>query len=305
MKQKLLLGILLFSILSLSSQTITVERSYRLFDGDRTGFYPVFNADGSLLAFTGDGYAGLDVFNFADGSVIHVTQEQGAGFDPVFTDDGRIFFRNVVRKDRLRFEGVQSFDLQTRTVREVIEPQRNLRRLQSFGNSVTVAVDDNRLLRASFQENSEPVSAVPYVWSDGQNLNIQRNGQSQRLNPVEGANGYIWATLSPNRQMISFIAVGKGAFISDLDGNIISSLGHFSAPVWFGDEFIVGMIDEDDGHVITGSRIVMKSIDGSVSQTLSPPNQIAMFPAASSAASKVAYNTADGIIYILELNIIR
>ena len=300
MKKNLLFGILFFSILSLSSQTITIERTYRLLDEGRTGFYPMFNTAGNFLIFTGDGYAGLNVFDFDNGTIIPVTEELGAGFNPVFTDDGRVFYRFTVHRDRLRFDGVKSFDLRTHTTREVIEPQRNLRALQSVGNSVMVAVDDSRLLRATARRSN--VSNLPYVWSDGVNLNMHHNGQSQRLNPI-GANGYIWVSLSPNGQMILFTALGSGTHVSDLEGNIIASFGHFSAPVWFGNEFIVGMIDEDDGHVITGSSIIMKSLDGRVSQTISPPNQIAMFPAASGAANRVAYATEDGIIYVVELNI--
>jgi len=302
MKKNLLFGILLFGILTVSAQTITIEKSYRLLDEGRTGFFPLFNTAGNFLIFTGDGYAGLNVFDFSNGTIIPVTDELSAGFNPVFTDDGRVFFRYTVHRDRLRFDGVRSFDLRTRTTLDVIEPQRNLMALQSVGNSVMVAVDDNRLLRATARRSSATTNK-PYVWSNMQNLNIHHNGQSRRLNPVDGANGYIWVSLSPNGKMILFTAVGRGTYVSDLDGNIITSFDHLSAPVWFGNKFVVGMIDKDDGHVITGSSILMKSLDGRVSKTLSPPNQIAMYPAASGAANKVAYVTDNGIIYILELSI--
>lgn len=301
--KKLFLGILLFSILPLSSQTITVTNSYRLFDGEQRGFNAVLNADGNLLAFTSEGLAGLKVYNFSDNSVISVSDEAGAGFDPVFDENNRIFFRTNVYKSRLRHVGVQSFDLETRVVREVIEPRRNLQRLQSFDNGVMAAAD-NRLIRASLQRNEATVTP-PYVWSDGQNLNIQRNGQSERLNPIEGANGYIWTSLSPNGQMVLSHAVGIGTFVSDLNGNIISSFGELLAPVWYGNDFVVGMYNQDDGRVITESQIIMKSLDGSVSQQLSPSNQMAMYPAASVAANRIVYSTDSGEMYVLELSITR
>jgi len=300
--KKIFFGILLFGILPLSSQTITVERSYRLFDDGQRGFHPVFNADGNLMVFTSEKFAGLKVYNFSDRSIITVSDEEGVGFDPVFGENNRIFFKTTVYQSRLRHSGVKSFDLQTRNVREVLEPRRDLKQLQSFGDGVMVA-DGNRLLRASFQRNESAVP--PYVWSEGQNLNIHRNGRSERLNPIENANGYIWTSLSPNKQMILSHAIGKGTIVTDLNGNIIASFGELLAPVWYGDDFVVGMYNQDDGHVITESQIIMKSINGSISRQLSPPNKFAMQPAASASANRVVYSTETGEMYVLELKITR
>jgi len=301
--KKLFFGMLLFSILPLSSQTITVTNSYRLFDGEQRGFNPVLNADGNMLAFTSEGFGGLKVFNFSDNSVITVSDGEGAGFDPVFGEDNRIFFRTNVYKSRLRHIGVNSFDLQTGNIREVFEPRRNLQQLQGFDNGVMVA-DGDRLLRASLQR-SEAVVVPPYVWSDGQNLNIQRNGRAERLNPIEGAGGYIWTSLSPNGQMILSHAVGIKTFVSDLNGNVIATFGELLAPVWYGNDFVVGMYNRDDGRVITESQIIMKSLNGNVSQQLSPSDKMAMYPAASATANRIVYTTDDGEMYVLELSITR
>jgi len=275
--KKVILGILLLSVMSLSAQTVKVEKSYRLL----AGFHPVLNANGNWLAFTSESYEGLSVYDFSNKSVIKVSDEQGAGFQPVFSEDDKLFYQNTVFKSRLRYDGLKSFDLKKKSMKEESEPQRNLRPVQKYGKSGKFA--------------------SLYVWSDGQNLNICRDEKTEILNPVENANGYIWASLSPNKQMILFHAVAAGTFVSDLKGNIIASLGHLSAPVWYDNEFVVGTQSKDDGYNITESKVIMKNLAGSITKQLSNPDQIAMHPTASAVAGKVAYNTSEGDIYVLEL----
>ena len=273
--------LMLFSVMPLSSQTITVGKSERLLAANQKGFHPVLNTAGNLLAFTTENYEGLEVYDFSTRSVLRVSDEAGAGFQPVFSDDGKLFFKNTVFKSRLKYEGLKSYDFSEKTVKEVLAPQRDLKPVQKSGIAKTT---------------------LPSVWSNGQNLNITKNGKTEILNPVENANGYIWASLSPNGQMILFNAVAVGTFVSDLNGKIIASLGYLNAPVWYGNEFVVGMQDKDDGYNITESKVILKNLAGSITKQLSEPGQIAMFPTASFLARKVAYNTVEGEIYVLELN---
>jgi len=273
----------LFSILTSSSQTIEIGKNYRLFNENRKGFHPTFNATGNLLAFTTENYEGLNVYNFSDKSVLKISEEQGAGFQPIFSEDGKIFYKSTVYKSKLKYEGLKSYDMQQKTVKEVFEPQRTLTPSQKYGKY-------NK-------------TAHSFVWSDGRNLNINKHGKTEALNPIENANGYVWASLSPNGKMILFNAVAVGTFVSDLKGKIIASLGYLNAPVWYDNVFVVGMQDKDDGNNITESKIIIKNLTGDITKQLSESDRIAMFPTASSAAKKIAYNTIEGDIYVLELNI--
>jgi len=282
MKKLFLSALFLLCIMSLLSQTINIEKSYRL---EPKGFHPVFNAEGNLLAFTAENYEGLNIYDFSNKSILKVSDEQGAGFQPVFSEDGKIFYKNTVYKSRLRYEGLKSYDLRKKTVKEELEPQRNLRSAQRCGNGAKIT----------------PLT----VRSDGKNLNIDKEGKTEILNPIENANGYIWASLSPDGQMILFNAVAVGTYVSDLEGNIIASLGYLNAPVWYNNEYVVGMQDKDDGYNITESKIIMKNLAGNVTKQLSKSGQIAMYPTASSVAGKVAYNTIEGDVYVLELDIIK
>ena len=275
--------LLSFSVMSLSSQTIKIEKSYRLFDDNTKGFHPVFNAAGNLLAFTTESYEGLNVYDFSNQSVLTVSDEPGAGFRPVFSEDEKIFYKYTVFKSKLKHEGLKSFDFRKKTVKEVFEPQRDLKPTQRY----SAGVKTTRLV----------------VWSDGRNLNIEKTGKTEVLNPVENANGYVWASLSPDGRMILFNAVAVGTYVSDLNGNIIASLGYLNAPVWYDNEFVVGMQDKDDGYIITESKVIIKNLAGNITEQLSEPGRIAMYPTASSDAKKVAYNTIEGDIYVLELGI--
>lgn len=299
MKKITLIGIVLLSVTAIAAQTITIEKTYRAIE--QIGYHPQFNTSGDLLAFTTESYIGLKVYNFSDKSLINVSEEAGAGFQPVFSsDNSKMFFRNTIFENRLRKDGVQSFDLAKKTRVEMLAPQRNMKQPQTYENGFLVLAD-TKLLKSTFGRTN---AVVPdYIWSDGSNLNIYRNNRIERLNPVAGANGYIWASLSPNGKMILFTAAGSGTYVCDINGKILQKLGYLNSAVWFDNNFVIGMQDKDDGQFVTASIILMKSIDGKISKTLSSSNQIAMYPTASAAVNKVAYNTQDGDIYVVELNV--
>jgi hypothetical protein len=302
MKKLFLSACLLLSVITLSSQTIKVEKSYRLPNDNRKGFHPVLNAAGDLLAFTTESYDGLNIYDFSNQSVQTISGEQGAGFQPVFSNDGKLFYKNTVYKSNLKYEGLKCYDLKSKNVKEALEPQRNLKLVQKSDTSIMVIAGKKPLKIAS----GKPEKTISLsVWSDGQNLTVYRNEICETLNPVKNANGYIWASLSTNGKMILFNAVAVGTFVSDLKGNIIASLGYLNAPVWYGNEFVIGMQDKDDGYNITASKVIMKNLAGNITKQLSRSDQIALFPTASSVAGKVAYNTTEGDIYVLELTITK
>ena len=282
---------------TINAQTITIEKTYRAME--QKGFHPQFNANGNLLAFTSESYIGLDVYDFTDKSFKKVSDEAGAGFQPIFSsDNAKVFYRNTVYEARLRKDGVKSFDIAKDARVEMLTPQRNMKQPQTYENGFLVMAD-TKLLKSTFGKTK---AAIPnYVWSDGSNLNIYRNNKIEQLNPINGANGYIWASLSPNGKMILFTATAKGTFVCDLSGKIVAKLGYLNAPAWYDDNFVVGMQDKDDGQFVTESTILMKSIDGKTSKILSDTKQIAMYPTA--ATGKVAYNTLEGDVFVVELKI--
>jgi hypothetical protein len=301
MKKMAFIAILLLTITAVTAQSISIVSTYNPIK--EKGFHAQFNTTGDQLAFTTESYVGLSVYNFSENATIKITEKAGAGFQPVFSNDNKkVFYKNTVYKARLRMDGVKSYDFASKTALEMLAPRRNMKQPQTIQNGIMVFAD-TKIFKSTLNRKKTPVTN--YIWSDGSNLNIYRDNKLQLLNPVKGANGYIWASLSPNEKMILFTAAGAGTFVCDLNGKIIAKLGYLNAPTWYDDNFVVGMQDKDDGHFVTGSKILMKSLDGKIEKVLSAANQIAMYPTAAASANRVAFNTLNGEIYVLELKIYR
>ena len=140
------------------------------------------------------------------------------------------------------------------------------------------------------------------VDNENLDLNLYRNGEKIVLKPHGDVN-YIWSSLSPNKQMILF-NTKHGTGICDLNGNEIINLGlDFDAPVWYGNDYVVGMDDNHDGYYNIESSIMIASVDGSLVQRLTDPAGFGMYPNVDEKSGRIVYNTEDGEIRMLQLNL--
>lgn len=133
------------------------------------------------------------------------------------------------------------------------------------------------------------------------NLNLYRNGNRQVLKPHGDVN-YIWVSLSPNGKMILFNTM-HGTAICDLDGNELVNLGNINAPVWYGNDYVVGMNDLHDGYRITSSEIVIASADGNQHKVLTDAAEKGYYPDVDAKYGRIVYNTEMGEIRMLQLNL--
>ena len=140
------------------------------------------------------------------------------------------------------------------------------------------------------------------VDNENLDLNLYVNGEKTILKPHGEAN-YIWVSLSPNQEMILF-HTQHGTAICDLQGNEIVNLGSdINAPVWYGNDYVVGMDDKHDGYHNTESSIVIASVDGTLYQRLSEPADMGIFPNVDAASGRIVYNTDAGDIRLMQLNL--
>lgn len=140
------------------------------------------------------------------------------------------------------------------------------------------------------------------VDNENLDLNLYRNGEKVVLKPHGDAN-YIWVSLSPNMEMILF-NTKYGTGICDLNGKEIVNLGQdFDAPVWYGNNYVVGMDDNHDGYRNTESSIMIASIDGAIVQRLTQPDGFGMYPDVDAKSGRIVYNTEDGDIRLIQLNL--
>lgn len=145
-------------------------------------------------------------------------------------------------------------------------------------------------------------SSAVYVTNEDLKLVLYLGGERRELYPHGKAVNYIWASLSPDQTKIVF-NTKFGTAICDLQGKELINLGQLDAPVWYGNDYIVGMYDTHDGHNYTGSAIAIRSIDGSVDQVLTDAREMGMYPSVSAATGKIAYNTLEGDLHLVQLNL--
>lgn len=175
-------------------------------------------------------------------------------------------------------------------------------RVYDYASGATQAVSATRpeAFRARFigdkVATAQPAAGTA-VSVKGSKLVITANGVSNEYTPVECYAGYCWPSLSPDGTKVMFVAAGKGIYITDLKGNILSHPGKYEAPVWFGNDYIVVMNAKDDGHQYMSSQILLLSADGTQTQALTKPESMSMNPAAAINANRVVYNTIDGRLY--------
>ena len=162
--------------------------------------------------------------------------------------------------------------------------------------TITYLTHTNANYRAIAEDN-----AALRVDNENLDLNLYRNGERIVLKPHGDVN-YIWSSLSPDQTMILF-NTKKGTAICDLNGNEIINLGQdFDAPVWYGNDYVVGMDDNHDGYFITESSIMMASVDGAVVERLSAPEGMGMYPDVHAESGRIVYATDNGDIHLMQIN---
>lgn len=159
-------------------------------------------------------------------------------------------------------------------------------------------VDNRAALNAHFDAKGK-VTLRPEtkVRTEGTTLYITVNGVQKGYHPVDCYAGYLWESLSPDGTKVMFVVAGKGVFITDLEGNIISTPGKYEAPVWFGNDHILVQNSTDDCHQFTSSQILLMTADGSDKQAITRPESMTFSPTASYENGRVVYTTVDGYLY--------
>ena len=297
MKKSILsLAILIHVIFTANSQTVIKRETLA-----QKGFNPVLNAAGDKLLFTASGFSGLNLVDLSTNQVTEISKEAGAGYEPQFsTDNAQIFYRKTTFENNRRFNAVLSFDIKTKRNSELLAPQRMLNKIYPLTNGV-IAFSGKNILRATATKSTD----APIVVSANDELRIMLyNGRISYLNPLNMPEPrYIWVSLSPDSKKILFTAAGKGTYICDLKGKILSSLGSINAPVWFNNDYVVAMEDKDDGHRVISSKIVLISVVKKTKTNISTTDKIAMYPTASGKANRIAYHAENGEIEVVEVEL--
>lgn len=304
--KKFLSCVLLFTAISYS-QNISVINVKQITDKSEGAFYyPQLSPDDSKIFFTSESYKGLWYYDLPGNEIINLNNLQGAGFQPVISEDGnKVLFRVDDYSEGIKKSSMVLQDVKSKSFTTIEERTRGLSApISKINNKVvyTKADEVNAVqITSAVKLNKNEITDV-FAYIENSNIVLSVNGTKKILAPLGNGN-YIWSSVSPDQTKLLFTLAGRGTFVSDLNGNILFEIGYANAPVWSPDgKWILYMVDKDDGRVFISSDVFVSSVDGSRKHQLTnEPGRINMYPSWSSKGDKVVFNTAEGEIILLEL----
>lgn len=258
------------------------------------------SGQGDFLLLTADDNSGLTKLDLSTGKAQNITRAAGAGYDARVSPDGKrvVYRENSFTSGHLRMVSLRSINLGSGQSRELVAPTRNLQGV-GINNQAALPVTRGQVTAKGFEGKVSDKSGVVLSISNRQ-LMISRNGKTRNLSPNGKDKSYLWPSLSPDGTKILYYVGAEGAFVCNLDGSNVKSLGMMRAPQWWDDATVVGMYDQDDGEFVYASRIVATNLKGD-KQSLTPDSLIAMYPKVSAQAGKIAFSTPDGKAYIINV----
>lgn len=284
--------------LAATAQQVEITSRQQLLRGVESGISnPVLSADGQKLLFTQTDYKGLKLYDIAGNVTTTITTDDMAGFQPVFSRDGKsVYYLSQTREDMRVYREVKNFNLEARTSATVTEKARGMQAPVAVDGGFAAISDNGRKLKADRKGGT-------YVYARGAELIVVRNGAERKLQPVATDHTYMWESLSPDGKKILFYAGGKGAYVCDLDGNVLASLGRYTAPRWAGNDYVVAENATSDGHQYESCQVMLLKADGSFKYAVTKPETMTMNPSASADGSRIAYNTIDGRLFVVDIKI--
>ncbi|MDO4510228.1 MAG: hypothetical protein Q4B68_00235 [Bacteroidales bacterium] len=256
---------------------------------------------GDYLLLSTSGNEGLTKFDLATNQATKITDAPGAGFDVQISQDGNtvVYRENSFTSNHLRKVALKSVNLASGETASLVAPTRDLQGVALQG-ATAMAVNNGKLAKKAIGAATAKVAEVPVLSICNRQLMITRDGKTSVFSPNGQNLSYIWQSVSPDGTKALYYVCGVGAFVCDLNGKNVKSLGIVRAPQWYDNNTVVGMQDVDDGHFIISSKIVAVSLDGTM-QALTGDDTIAMYPFASAASGKIAFSTPAGEAYIINV----
>jgi Tol biopolymer transport system component len=292
MRRSLILGLVAL-IASTAWAQLSVVRIEKLAPGKGAWSAQKFSPEGTTLYLSTPEQNGIWDYSLVTGKLRQLTSDPGAGYGFSLSPDGRelAYLRRAVGETGRREIVVR--DLRAGTSRVALSG-RGLSLPAFSGNGAAVAATESGVTSTAPPDTRD----VTILGIENARIILLRGGKKVPFDPLGNGN-YIWPSLSPDRTRILAYDMTIGAFICDLQGNILTRLGRRDAPAWTRDgRWIVYMDDRDDGHRLLSSEIHCVSPDGKVTAALTTtPGILEMFPVCSPTEDRIICSTPDGALY--------
>lgn len=240
--------------------------------------HPVLSPDGTTLLFSTIDHNGLKAMDMASGDITVIATEASAGFAPVFSTDGKtVFYRTASVNDGLIYRDLRSFSL-------------------ADGSRRTLAAPSRKNLDAGAARGAN------YAYSDLSSIRVSTDGIERDITPLADAHSYLWVSMEPGTNRIAFHEPFSGVYVANSDGSDARRVlpgGEFIS--WAGPNTLVAVMSEDDGHVITSSRLVAVNIATGIERTLTS-DDIMVGEATAAINGLVVFSDLDGNLFSININ---
>jgi Tol biopolymer transport system component len=296
--------ILFVAVVQLLAQKVTVVADRALTSLSEGNFYyPTLNPDGTGVLFSSENYKGLWYKNFSTGKTVKITEALGAGYEPGFGISNEILYRDDKFVRGKKFSSLISYDMVSKKAAVLEGGIRDLKICRDNSNAFKNYVKETEVCFTMKQKMLQK-SATPerVVFIQDSKIVLSENNTKKVLQPL-GEGNYIWPSLSPDKTKLLFTFVGKGTYISNLEGAILTKIGYANYPSWSPDgNWILFMKDIDNGVNIISSDVYIANLKtGKYFNITLQRDDISLYPKWGAANSGIFYNTDNGQIRKIKL----
>ncbi len=280
MKKKSMLIVAMMAFgMSMSAAELTVVSTEKIGLSEEA-YHPTLSPDGEVVLFTQPSYQGLKSLNLVTGKVEVIDASKGAGFEPVFTANGKeVLYRTLSYEDGLGKQDVKRYDMASGEKLQIVKPSRDI-------------VNTKALVNKTY--------TTPFATK--QAIEIAINGEKQEINPIKDGHRYIWSAISPSNGKLLFNEIYSGLYVSNVDGTKAEHLAkRADFPCWAGDNYVVAISTKDDGYVITSAKVIAINVE--TKEVVELTNDDVIVEGVTATANKIVYTTEDGNMYVMNIKI--
>ena len=299
MKKTTLYLCLLLS-LPVAGQHVAVKDLYQVkLPNNQKMYHPSLSPDGKSLCISALDYTGLELIDLKTNEIEILSEANGAGYKPKFLDSG-VYFRQITFPNQKRHTRLYCFD--GKKTEAVSQSLRSVSGFHINQNAFSFSSDKQLHKTPTKAKHLNATANAAVVSIEELKLTIYQSGKRTVITPNGENKRYLWASFSPDNTKIVYNVAGEGTFVYSTQDKTSKRIGYINAPVWAGNDYVVGMEDKDNGEYVTSSTICALHIATGKKDIISAPEHlIAMYPSATQAGDKVAYHTEAGEVYIVTL----